>query len=95
MTTYFVTRHSGAVEWARQQGISARVISHLDPETIQNGDTVLGTLPVSTAAEICAKGARYFHLSLQVPEDLRGQELSAQDMLNSNAHFQEYKICKP
>src|SRR5207245_1039324 len=25
MTTYFVTRHSGAIEWLRQEGVEARI----------------------------------------------------------------------
>lgn len=94
MTTYFVTRHSGAVEWARAQGIDATLIQHLDPDTIKTGDTVLGTLPVNIAADICQRGARYFHLSLEVPPDLRGTELTAQDMTTCNATLEEFEIWK-
>jgi CRISPR-associated protein Csx16 len=63
-------------------------------DLIKNGDQVLGTLPVSIAAEICDKGARYFHLILDLPPELRGQELSAQDMKKAEAKLKEYEVRK-
>ena len=90
MTTYFVTRHKGAIDWARQQGLEAQHVTHFDLATITKGDTVLGTLPVNIAAQICAIGARYFHLTLNIPEHLRGQELSAQDMADFGARLVRY-----
>lgn len=92
MTTYFVTRHTGASDWAQKHGVTARIVAHLDPETIAAGDTVLGTLPVHIAAEICARGARYFHLILELPEAMRGQELTAQDMTRLGARLAEFYI---
>lgn len=80
MTTYFVSRHSGAVEWARRRGIEARWIEHLDVSLIQAGDTVLGTLPVNLVADINERGARYFHLTMNVPQEMRGKDLSADEM---------------
>lgn len=90
MTTYFVTRHQGAVEWARGLGINATPVSHLDPASIRKGDTVLGTLPVNIAADICASGAHYFHLSLTIPEDRRGDELTADEMTALGAELVRY-----
>ncbi len=92
MTSYFVTRHKGAVEWARSKNIDARQVAHLDPEKIQPGDTVLGTLPVSIVADVCARGGRYFHLSLETPPEQRGQELSALDMDAFGAELVEYDV---
>ncbi len=92
MTTYFVTRHKGAVEWARGRGIKAQHIEHLDPDTIKPGDVVLGTLPVSVAAQVCTRGAKYLHLSLKTPPKRRGQELSAEDMDELGAELIEYEI---
>lgn len=92
-TTWFITRHPGAREWARQEGVAIdRLVTHLDPEDVQPGDTVLGTLPVNLAAEICARGARYFHLSLELPADWRGRELSAADMRRFGAKLEEYRV---
>jgi len=36
MTTYFITRHQGAAQWAEQQGFKIdHVLSHFDPKTTQ------------------------------------------------------------
>ncbi|SDU13828.1 CRISPR-associated protein Csx16 [Stappia sp. ES.058] len=56
MTGYFVTRHQGARECAEQEGLGeVRLVSHLDPETLGPGDTVLGTLPVQLVAAVNAR----------------------------------------
>jgi len=94
MTTYFITRHKGAVEWARAQGIEAEHMVHFDVGIIRPGDKVLGTLPVSIIAEINRKNARYFHLTLNLPPELRGQELSADDMEKAGARLEEFEVRK-
>jgi CRISPR-associated protein Csx16 len=67
VTTFLVTRHPGALEWIKRQRIPFdRHETHLDIEAIQAGDTVIGSLPVNLAAEVCARGAIYRHLSLQL-----------------------------
>lgn len=44
MTTYFVSRHPGAQDWARAEGIRVdQVVEHLDPALVQPGDQVLGS----------------------------------------------------
>jgi CRISPR-associated protein Csx16 len=40
---------------------------------VQPGDLVIGTLPAQIAARICERGGRYQHLTLDLPENLRGQ----------------------
>lgn len=92
MGAYFVTRHAGATEWAARKGLSAQVVSHLDMSWLEDGDLVLGTLPVSLAAEVCARGGRYFHLSLDVPPGMRGHELSADDMERLGASLEEFEV---
>ena len=73
MTTWFVTRHPGAIEWAARQGLRIdRHVAHLDPASIAPGDTVIGILPVNLAARVCERGARYFNLSLELPAEARG-----------------------
>jgi CRISPR-associated protein Csx16 len=93
MTTYFVTRHSGAVDWARESGMAIdRQLAHLDTAEVKAGDCVIGTLPVHLAAEVCARGARYFHLALETPPEWRGRELSAEDLRRFGARIEEYRV---
>lgn len=93
MTTWFVTRHRGAVEWAARQGIAVdRMVDHLDVAQVAAGDQVLGTLPVNLAAEVCAKGARYRHLSLEAPPAARGRELTPEEMEAYGARLVEYRV---
>ena len=65
--TYFVTRHAGARDWAARHGHrDAIAIAHLDATLIaalRPGDRVLGTLPANLIADVCGRGARYFHLT--------------------------------
>jgi CRISPR-associated protein Csx16 len=93
MTTWFVSRHSGAIEWAAQQGLHIdRHVDHLNPAHVQPGDTVIGTLPVNHAAAVCGQGAQFLNLSLDLPAHWRGRELSAQDMRQCNARLEGFHI---
>ncbi len=91
MANLFVTRHPGAREWAEQQGIAVeRFIKHLEPNAVKAGDVVIGSLPMNLVAQVCAKGARYLHLSLDLPIEARGRELTAEEMCCYGAHVEEY-----
>jgi CRISPR-associated protein Csx16 len=93
MTTWFVSRHSGAIEWAAQQGLRVDAqVSHIDLDRVQPGDTVIGTLPVNLAAAVCSKGAQFLNLSLDLPAHWRGSELSADDMRACNARLEGFHI---
>jgi CRISPR-associated protein Csx16 len=93
MTLYFVSRHPGAQEWAREENIAVdALVEHLDPAIVMPGDTVIGSLPVNLAAEVCERGARYLHLSLELPLGSRGRELSAQDMRQCGARLEEFTV---
>ena len=93
MTSFFVTRHPGAVEWANRRGIRVdRWVTHLDPRKVEAGDVVMGTLPVNLAAEVCGRGARYLNLSLDLPAEARGRELTADDLERYRATFEEFVV---
>ncbi|MCB1715158.1 MAG: CRISPR-associated protein Csx16 [Candidatus Competibacteraceae bacterium] len=95
MTTYFITRHSGACAWAAQQGIEIdQVIDHFEVESVQPGDIVLGTLPVHLAAQVCARGGQYLHLSVEIPPQRRGAELSAAELDAFGARLEAYQVTR-
>jgi len=93
MTTYFISRHPGARAWAAEQGLQIdQHLTHLDTAHIQPGDTVMGTLPVHLAAAVCRQGARYIHLSLDLPAPWRGRELSSTELRQCKARLEGFDI---
>lgn len=95
MTTYFISRHPGAAEWAESEGFHIdQRLAHFDVATVQPGDVVLGTLPISLVAAVNARGGRYFHLTLELPAEARGRELSADDMRDFGARLEAYSARK-
>lgn len=91
---YFVSRHLGAIEWARRHhwGVRAVHVTHLDPHVVNPGDTVIGTLPIHIAAEVCERGACYLHLALDLVAEQRGSELSPEELDAANARLVPYRI---
>jgi CRISPR-associated protein Csx16 len=93
MSVWFVSRHPGAVEWAKAQGISVdHWVPHLSVEDVNSRDEVIGTIPVNMAGEVCAKGARYFNLSLKLPQAWRGKELGVDELTRAGARLEEYIV---
>lgn len=95
---WFVSRHPGAAEWAARRGLAIdRWIAHLDIDAVKPGDTVIGTLPVNLTAEVCRRGARYFNLSLDLPQAARGRELTVEELECFGARlelfFVEHELC--
>lgn len=94
--TWVVTRHAGALDWISRQGLKVdHVVEHLDPQEVRHGDCVIGTLPVNLAAEVCERGGSYFHLSIRVPRDLRGRELSADQMQKLSVSLERFHVERP
>lgn len=93
MTTYFVTRHLGAKQWARLHGIAVdRWEDHLDMDAVLAGDTIIGVLPVALAAAVCVRGAHFIELVLNMPAALRGQELTHVQLIELGATLKQYHV---
>jgi len=94
--TWFVTRHPGARQWLCLQGMEAdEICVHLNTDDVQPGDTVIGSLPVHLAAAVCERGARYINLSLDMPQELRGKEMTVDDMIRCHARLEEFQVLSP
>ena len=96
MPRYFITRHPGALDWARRHGHVFEVhLSHLpEDQVLHAGDVVAGTLPVNKAADLHAAGVVYWHLSLDLPESMRGRELSADDLDACGARLERFDVVR-
>ena len=81
------------MDWAATEGLIVDIqAAHLDPQIIQAGDTVIGTLPIHLAAQVCARGGRYLHLSMEIPEEARGRELTVADLRQFGARLEAYQV---
>jgi CRISPR-associated protein Csx16 len=94
MAHYFISRHIGAVQWFKQQGIEIKqYYPHCsDISIFKKDDVVYGNLPIHLVGILTKHGARYFNLVLDVPSQLRGKELSGADFEKCNPRFIEYKV---
>ena len=71
-----VSRHEGTVSFLKKLFPEARVIQHLnDPGEIPEGAMVFGNLPIHIIEQLLRRGCRFFLVSLEVPRELRGQDL--------------------
>lgn len=96
MTIYFITRHSGALQWAAQTGLDYDVhLPHLlSMAQLSKDDVVIGTLPINMVYQLNQKGVRYIHLSLEIPPALRGVELDAEQLKACKATLEEFRVSK-
>jgi CRISPR-associated protein Csx16 len=89
---YLITRHSGALEWM-QQKIHCPYVHwpHLhSANLLKSGDTVVGTLPINIIADLNLRGVYYLHLQVELPEHLRGCELTVEELTALGAELVEY-----
>lgn len=93
MAIFFITRHPGALDWLNRQDFPVdAILSHLDLAVIKPGDVVIGLLPVHLAAAVCDSGADYWHLSMELPYEARGRELTADDMEAYGARLERFTV---
>lgn len=93
MTVWFVSRHPGAIAWAKNQALPIdRWVTHLATSDVAPGDLIVGTLPMSAASTVCEKGARFFSLEVRLAEHQRGRELTEEELKHLNCTLQEFKV---
>jgi putative CRISPR-associated protein (TIGR02620 family) len=76
-----VTRHLATAEWLKERIGEAKVLSHLNSvDDISQNSVVYGVLPIHIIHELKARGVRVVITTLTLPPELRGKELTQQDI---------------
>ena len=92
-TVWFVTRHPGARIWAGEQGIRYdRLVEHLDPQDVQPGDIVRGTLPMREAALICSRGTKFSAFTVPMYVADKGRELPPEELRERGACLKRFVV---
>jgi CRISPR-associated protein Csx16 len=85
-----VSRHPGAIEFVTTCGYEGTVVEHFNPEMVEEGMVVIGVLPLHLAAEVLNRGGRFIQIIMpNVPAEMRGQELTPEEMLQYGATLME------
>jgi len=93
METIVVTRHEALVKYLREIGLideNTPVIAHATPEQVR-GKHVIGVLPLHLAALV----AQVTEVPLRVPPELRGQELTLEQIRKYAGEPQTYQVWTP
>ena len=85
-----ITRHKGLVEYLAQQGIKGAVVLSHATEKDVTGRDVIGVLPLRLA---CLT-QRFVEVSLTIPLELRGVEMTLEQIKSCKPVLQEYVINK-
>lgn len=88
MKNLIVTRHEGAIEWLRRQGITGDVVAHATADDVA-GRIVYGALPLHLAAAADAVVAIDIP---DLPAGKRGHELSADELTEYGATLTRYVV---
>jgi CRISPR-associated protein Csx16 len=97
MTTLLISRHPSAIAWVKSKVNVNAVLTHLTDDDIAKltpEHTVIGTLPIHLAEAVCEKGAIFVYLSIDTPPELRGAELSVEQMDALGARLEKYTVKK-
>ena len=84
-----ITRHAALVDMVKQDFSieGAEVLSHASPDAVR-GKTVYGVLPLNLAS----LAEKVVTPDLRIPADLRGQELSLDQMRDHFHGWKAYKV---
>lgn len=91
---WFVSRHAGAIDWAKQNGLQVDFfVDHLSgADGPCEGDTVIGNLPIHIIADLNRRGIRFIHLQLNIIQADRGRELTAEELAKTQPTLAEYLV---
>ena len=84
-----VTRHPALVEFLREQGITGTLLPHATEESVA-GRRVYGVLPMRLAALT----ETFTEVSMVVPQEMRGKELTLEEIKGLNPTLVTYKVTR-
>ena len=85
-----VSRHAGAIEWLRRQGIAGAVIEQATADDVR-GRAVVGNLPLHLAALATKIGSIDMP---NLPREMRGKDLTPEEMDAAGARISWYIVVK-
>ena len=85
-----VSRHPATVNLLKSRFPEAEVVSHMTEDNIPENALVIGNLPIEMIAKVLEKGNRFVSVVLNIPPEMRGKELSEEE-LKKFAKFVEVK----
>ena len=88
-----ITRHSATSSWLQERIPSIEIFSHLDDSLIDKlkiGDTVVGVLPINIVEKLTRRKVIYQHFTLDLPETMRGKELTKLEIEQFGARLEAY-----
>jgi len=103
MRRIICSRHAGAVNFARSEleraglGNDWEVVAHLDDSTLAQlgeGDILVGVLPTNLIARLKQAGVRVILITLNLPPEARGKELSVEQMRSYGGKLEEVVACE-
>lgn len=85
--TIIVTRHTGLIDWLASRGITGKIIASATPDDVR-GKHVIGALPLHLAA----LADRVTTVDFNCPMDLRGKDLTSQQLDDLGAKLSTFKV---
>lgn len=89
----FVSRHKGAYGWFNKHhpklAENCEYKNHIITEEIA-GNIIIGTLPIN----LSVNAEEYWHLTMNIPAEMRGKELTIEDMEALDCKIERYEIKK-
>jgi len=80
MEVVIVSRHQGTIEVLRQIFPEAQVVQHISNPREFKGALLIGNFPLEMIAELKKNGNRVIVVNLRVPPEMRGKELSKEEV---------------
>jgi len=76
-----ISRHKGTIEYLKHYYPQAQVIEHLESiKQVPHGALVFGNLPINVVEQLKKRVAKYVHIILNVPKELRGKDLPREEL---------------